>query len=81
MMARVSLGHSGRPLHVTFPMSFAFGMINLAVLLRVIAPLLFPQWYQTLIVLSGSLWVLAFLIFVVSYFPVLTRPRIDGAPG
>ena len=30
---------------------------------------------------SGVLWCLAFCLFVVVYFPVLTGPRLDGKPG
>jgi uncharacterized protein involved in response to NO len=31
--------------------------------------------------LSGLLWIAAFLIFVIVYTPILTQPRIDGQPG
>jgi uncharacterized protein involved in response to NO len=33
------------------------------------------------IVASAALWSAAFAIFSVRYWPVLTRPRLDGAPG
>jgi uncharacterized protein involved in response to NO len=33
------------------------------------------------ITISGCLWALAFTIFLVTYVPVLLRPRVDGRPG
>ena len=30
---------------------------------------------------SGLLWSLAFGVFTVSYWPILSRPRLDGKPG
>jgi uncharacterized protein involved in response to NO len=33
------------------------------------------------IVVSGVLWSLAFAVFTVTYWPVLSRPRLDGKPG
>jgi len=30
---------------------------------------------------SGALATLAFAVYAVGYWPVLTRPRIDGRPG
>jgi uncharacterized protein involved in response to NO len=30
---------------------------------------------------SALLWCAAFVLFTVAYFPILTRPRLDGRPG
>jgi len=81
MMARVSLGHTGRPLKAAGPVAFAFALINLAAVLRGIAPIIFPYWLLQLVALSGGLWILSFLIFVVIYTPILISPRVDGLPG
>jgi len=81
MMARVSLGHTGRPLKAAGPVAFAFALINLAAVLRGIVPIIFPYWFLQLAALSGGLWVLSFLIFVVVYTPILISPRVDGLPG
>ncbi len=81
MMARVSLGHTGRPLKAATPVAFAFILINVAAVIRGILPIIFPQWLPHLVALSGSLWVAAFAIFFWIYFPILTQPRIDGRPG
>ena len=81
MMARVSLGHTARPLKVEASMIIAFALINLAAVLRGLLPAIFPLWFSQLVILSGILWIAAFLMFVIVYAPILTQPRIDGQPG
>ena len=81
MMARVALGHTARPLKVGPAMAAAFILLNLAAVLRGVLPSLFPLWFSLLVLLSGVLWIAAFLIFVVVYAPILLAPRIDGQPG
>jgi uncharacterized protein involved in response to NO len=79
MMARVSLGHTGRALQVGKMLSVAFGLLLLAGPLRMFAalsgfPLMFWQG-------SAVLWLSSFAIFLWFYWPVLTQPRADGRPG
>ncbi len=81
MMARVALGHTGRPLRVGSPMAVAFALINVAAVLRALLPIWQPGRLSELVILSGTFWSIAFLIFVIVYTPILTRPRIDGRPG
>ena len=81
MMARVSLGHTARPLKVGSSIAVAFALLNLAAILRGVLPAFLPLWFSQLILLSGLLWIAAFLIFVIVYTPILTQPRIDGQPG
>ena len=81
MMARVSLGHTGRMLEPSPLMTWAFVAINLAALVRVVVPLLFPAAYSHGMTLSGLLWMAAFGLFAVIYTPILLRPRVDGKPG
>lgn len=81
MMARVSLGHTGRLLEPPPVMTRAFVAINLAALLRVALPLLFPGVYAQSMAAAGLIWVAAFGLFVVVYAPMLLRPRVDGKPG
>jgi uncharacterized protein involved in response to NO len=81
MMARVSLGHTARPLRVESSMIIAFILINLATVLRGLLPAIFPLWFSQLVILSGILWIAAFLMFAIVYAPILTQPRIDRQPG
>jgi uncharacterized protein involved in response to NO len=81
MMARVSLGHTGRALRVSNAVAIAFVLINVAALLRVLLPIAFPNWYNILIYGSTLSWLAAFSLFMFIYSPILTSPRIDGQAG
>ncbi|HEB55699.1 MAG TPA: NnrS family protein [Gammaproteobacteria bacterium] len=81
MMARVALGHSGREIAASRTIFWAFVLVSLAPLFRVLLPLLMPDWYLQSLILSGSLWCAAFLLFNMVYLPILIRPRVDGRPG
>ncbi len=81
MMARVALGHTGRPLRIGTTMTWAFVLISLAGLCRVLLPLIAPGRYGEWIGLAGTFWSMAFVIFVIAYAHVLIQPRIDGRPG
>ena len=82
MMARVSLGHTGRSVHAPPRIVLlALGLLLLAAALRVLGPLLVPAAYTTWILLSQACWIATFAVFSVAWFPVLTRARVDGAPG
>ena len=82
MMARVSLGHTGRnvfapPAAVTWMFLLLIG----AALLRVFVPLLAPAHYGLWVGLSQLSWILAFALFALFYIPMLVSPRVDGKPG
>lgn len=81
MMARVSLGHTGRPLKTHRLTNLAFVSMVAAALVRTLGPAGFPQGYWLWLVLSGLLWSLAFALFLWVYIPILWRPRVDGQPG
>ena len=81
MMARVSLGHTGRMLEPAPLMTWAFVAINLAALSRVALPLLVPSAWSAAMAAAGLLWMAAFGLFAALYLPVLLRPRVDGKPG
>jgi uncharacterized protein involved in response to NO len=81
MMARVSLGHTGRALRVSNAMAIAFILINLAALFRVLLPIAMPGWYGSLLYVSTLLWLAAFALFIFVYAPILTSARVDGQPG
>jgi uncharacterized protein involved in response to NO len=80
MMARVSLGHSGRPLVVRPSVTIAFGLVTLAAVIRVLGPLSISTCSIALYI-SGALWSLGFATFTAVYTRILLQPRIDGRPG
>lgn len=78
MMTRVGLGHTGRPLRVSKAIVLAYGLLQVAIALRVLVPAFWPDWYLSAIGLSGVLWVGVFGLYLWEYWPILTSPRPDG---
>ncbi|AWB66233.1 NnrS family protein [Saccharobesus litoralis] len=74
MMARVSLGHTGRVLQVPLLVGVMFGLVFVALLARVVLPV----WLDTLLAwnISVACWITASGIFLWRYMPILTRPRV-----
>ncbi len=81
MMSRVSLGHTGRPLVLARGMGLSFTLLILAMLIRVLQPLLLPGFEAWLLGIAAVFWIAAFAIFLVNYFSILIRARVDGQPG
>lgn len=80
VMTRAGLGHTGRPLVVPWPIVGAYLLVTLAALFRTAAPLS-DAGYDILIIAAAGAWSAAYGVFTVVYWPLLTRPRIDGKPG
>jgi len=81
MMARVSLGHTGREMLPSKLAVSGFYLLTLATIIRVIFPLFSMAHYILWIEVSAVLWSIAFILFAIVYTPVLTQPRIDGREG
>jgi uncharacterized protein involved in response to NO len=81
MMTRTALGHTGRPLAAGRAEATCYALIQLAAAARVFLPIAWPALYLTATLISGVLWSLAFAIFTAAYWPILTRPRVDGRAG
>lgn len=80
VIARVSLGHTGRPLVLPKGMVLAFVAIHLAALVRVITAFDTLPWHAG-IGISTLLWILAYGIFLIRYTRILASPRPDGRTG
>jgi uncharacterized protein involved in response to NO len=81
MMARVSLGHTGRVMKASNTIAIAFALINVAAIFRVLMPALLPDWYSSFLVVSTYSWLAAFSLFIFIYTPILSTARIDGQAG
>lgn len=77
MMARVSLGHTGRPLRAPLITTLIFIAINAAAAARVLGPIVWPEHALTTVRASGALWMLAMFVFFAAYTPVLMRRRVS----
>lgn len=81
MTSRVSLGHTGRPLTPPKSMSFAFLCIAISAMFRTFGPWGLPEKTAMFIDMSGFFWMIAFVLFVYHYAPMLLSPRADKRPG
>ncbi|MEO7393187.1 MAG: NnrS family protein [Ramlibacter sp.] len=81
MMVRTARGHTARPLLADRWDVACFVLVSAAALVRVVAPWVWPAWTQQAVVCSAALWSSGFALYAVRYWPVLTRPRLDGKPG
>ena len=81
MITRTARGHTARPLKADGYETTAYLLVFAAALVRVFGPMLLPSQYLACVQVSGLLWVAGFGLYAVHYWPVLTRPRLDGKPG
>lgn len=81
MMARVTLGHTGRPLVAGWWLGSAFALMVGAAGLRVVVGAAPPSWSVPLLTGSGVAWSVALAMYLVRLAPALVGPRPDGKPG
>ena len=81
MMTRTARGHSGRPLVADRFETACYVLVQLAALVRVFGGIALPEFYRATVVVSGLCWSTGFAIYAIRYWPILTRPRLDGKPG
>lgn len=82
MMARVSLGHTGRNINEPPEMvKYMLALLLVGVVFRVFLPMVSPDNYLVWIISSQLFWLIAFIMFVISYAPILVKPRLDGQFG
>lgn len=81
MMTRTARGHTGRPLVADGWEVAAYGLVMAAAVVRVGGGIAFPGAQVATVTISAALWSAALAIYAVRYWPVLTRPRLDGKPG
>lgn len=81
MITRTALGHTGRMLKAGRIETAAYLLLQCALLLRVLPPLLAPEWYRIGLMISGTAWALCFGLYLLRYVPILATPRVDGREG
>ncbi|WP_424362041.1 NnrS family protein [Methylocystis parvus] len=77
VMTRATRGHTGRELAADRGTVAIYVAITLAAILRVTAPLTGDYYFVALSVAAG-LWSLAYGLFVLLYFGMLTGPRVQA---
>jgi len=74
VMTRASLGHTGRPLTATLPITMTYAAVAMAGIARIIAA--FDIAREPMLHLSATAWVLGFAGFAIIYAPILMKPRL-----
>lgn len=80
IMTRVALGHTGRSLALPPFGVLIYLAITLGALSRVLTAVQVMD-YRVGLSIAAIGWTLAFSLFVLIYWPILSRPRADGRPG
>ncbi|MGM8898424.1 MULTISPECIES: NnrS family protein [unclassified Psychrobacter] len=82
MMTRVSLGHTGRSIHQPpKTVNIMYILMVLVFMSRVLLPLADMSHYLLWIMIAQGAWIACFVLFCISYLPMLARPRPDGLFG
>ena len=74
VMTRASLGHTGREIRADRWTVAIYLAVTASAILRVASPYLASRYMETLTV-AGTLWTLAFALFVIRYAPILATRR------
>ncbi|GAB3767181.1 NnrS family protein [Ramlibacter monticola] len=81
MMTRTARGHTARPLRADRRDVACYLLVASAAFVRVLVPLAAPAFTMEAVLCAATLWSAGFALYFVSYWNVLTRPRLDGRPG
>lgn len=81
MVTRTARGHTGRPLQASKPEVLAYALVLAAAVLRVLLPIVAPQWFVQSLLAAALAWSAAFAIYLVIYTPWLMSMRLDGKDG
>jgi uncharacterized protein involved in response to NO len=81
MITRTALGHTGRMLVAGRAETTMFVLVQAAALTRVGGAMLFAQDYMAVLVVAAALWSAGFGLYLVVYWPRLSRARVDGREG
>ena len=81
MVTRTARGHTGRPLQASKAEVLAYALVMAAAVLRVVLPILAPQWFVQSLLAAALAWSAAFGIYLAIYTPWLFSVRLDGKDG
>jgi uncharacterized protein involved in response to NO len=82
IMARLSTEYTGRSIK-NLPKNLLLALLILSsgAFVRVLLPLIAPDFSSTWILLSGILWLVAFGLFIFTFLPYWTQARVDKKYG
>ena len=77
VMSRAILGHTGRALMAPGAVAAAYGLIGLSALLRWASSFFSAEVYFPILMVTGALWILAFMLYLIALWPAFTGPRLS----
>jgi len=75
VMSRAILGHSGRPINNDALITTFLILINIAAISRILTPLM-VDYYSNLLFVSALCWVMAYLLFLIRFIPLVLKPQV-----
>ncbi|WP_432785489.1 hypothetical protein AAEX37_02310 [Oligella sp. MSHR50489EDL] len=82
MMTRVALGHTGRNIHQPpKTVVWMYFMLLIAFVARVLLPVFDMHSYILWLMIALTAWLFCFILFIISYIPILANERVDGHFG
>ncbi|MDF2186127.1 NnrS family protein [Grimontia hollisae] len=81
MIARVTMGHTGRAIYHGPRFAFAFILLAVSTIARVAGVALWPEYLSTMVIIAAIGWGMSFGAFALIFGPMLFKARVDGHPG
>lgn len=81
MIARVTMGHTGRAIYHGPRFAFAFILLAASTLVRVVGVAVWPEYLSTMVTIAAVGWGISFSAFALIFGPMLFKARVDGNPG
>ena len=81
MVTRTARGHTGRPLVASRAEVLAYALVMTAAVLRVLLPIVAPQWLVLSLLGAALAWSAGFALYLAVFTPWLMSARLDGKDG
>jgi uncharacterized protein involved in response to NO len=81
MMTRTARVHTARSLKADRWDVAIYALVLISAPVRVLLPWVAPSMTLHAVLCAAVLWSAGFGLYAARYWPVLTRPRLDGRPG
>ena len=81
MVTRTARGHTGRPLVASRAEVLAYALVMIAAVLRVLLPIVAPQWLVLSLLSAALAWSAGFALYLAVFTPWLVTTRLDGKDG
>ncbi|PRY21865.1 uncharacterized protein involved in response to NO [Aliiruegeria haliotis] len=78
VMSRAILGHTGRELVAPCPVAIGYLLLAAAAIVRWVGSEFSGDLYFPMVLLSGGLWIAAFILYAIAVWPLVASPRVSA---